>query len=93
MEDFSGIFFQGIAALRTHSQLEEQPAVPVGRLLGDLDGFAQQGLGRVHGILQHKHPRSAQIPNPAIPQPLNSLDNSAETSREGWERGIKRGKE
>lgn len=45
----------------THSQLEEQPAVPVGSLLGDLDGFAQQGLGRIHGILQHKHPQLTQI--------------------------------
>lgn len=36
----------------THSELEEQAAVPVRGLLGDLDGFPQQRLCCVHGILK-----------------------------------------
>lgn len=36
----------------THSELEEQAAVPVGGLLGDLDGFPKQRLCCVHGILK-----------------------------------------
>lgn len=35
----------------TYRQLEQQPAVPVRRLLGDLDGLPQQGLRRVHQVL------------------------------------------